>query len=451
MAKAARIQDTIQLLCKIFADCGIPKISPETFRQAKFNKPEASECLWQFLFHVVAFIEHIRENTAEPFQSSKGKASPSLCVAKVKIFYYNIGYTRSEFYNTSYCSGSRESLLAFGWLLNEVQLLNLMRTYHLNQAHMENTETNVGYQLMISSLVDEVLQMEEECTDIDTKLKSGDELCDCIQKLGWLNGKICLSYRQLAHTYANLLKLISRLDKYSYNASRQNSISFYGWYLLMHPRELSRQLKKLEHTVTALHSIMDWQQHDKIFWKWMESVIDAQRKMEDKATSEEDEVKIKLPLVDSLHHEVNDLYKKLVAILSEKESQIKAIKQCWEMKLPQLDAVELKKERHCINRELRSSTIYCQILEQQIPVYYENHSVNINKLLPQFIYAPPTATKLHKPLLEQYSQLGKVEDETFKLKQHIAEIDKKLSLLRTEVETEFDKLISSRKLTAFCM
>ena len=454
MAKAAKIQDTVQLLCKVFADCGIPKISPEMFRQAKFDKPEACECLWQFLFHVITFVEHMKDNIPDPYQPDNASTRLILCVARVKMFLHNLGYTRSEFYNATCLSGSRELLLAFGWLLNEVQLLRMMRAYHLEQACIQSVETNSGYHLMVTSLLDEVLHMEEECTDIDAKLKDAkcNQVSDCIQKLTWLNGRICMSYRQLSETYASLAKLMHQLDRYSHNETRQTSISFYGWYLLMHPRELSRQLKRLEHHTLALQSIMEWQQHDKIFWKWMESVIDAYKKAEIKSASE-DEVESKslkkLPSADLLRSEVNDLYKKLVQMLSEKESQIKSIRQIWGTKSSQTDAVELKKEMHQIDSELKSSTIYYRVLKHQTPVFYNKCPVNITRLLPEFIYVPATS-KSHKAL-EEVSQLSTTEDETRRLKQSIAEVDKKLSLLRTEVQAEFDKLISSRKLTAFCM
>ena len=135
-------------------------------------------------------------------------------------------------------------------------------------------------------------------------------------------------------------------------------------------------------------------------------------------------------------------------MLSEKESQIKSIRQIWDNKSSQVDAVELKKEMHQIDSELKSSTIYYQVLEQQTPEFYKKCPVNITKLLPEFIYVP--TSKSHKAS-EQFSQLSTTENETRKLKQSIAEVDKKLSLLRTEVQAELDKFISSQKLTAFCM
>ena len=87
------------------------------------------------------------------------------------------------------------------------------------------------------------------------------------------------------------------------------------------------------------------------------------------------------------------------------------------------------------------------------PKFCNKCTVNINKVLPEFIYVP-TAVKSHKSLsnLEQISQLRTtVKDETFRLKQNIAEIDEKLSSLATETQAELDKLISNRKLTVFYM
>ena len=454
MAKAAKIQDTVQLLCKMFTDCGIPKISPEIFRQAKFDKPEACECLWQFLFHVVTLFEHISDNIPEPYQHHKGDVKPILCMAKVKMSLHHLGYTRTEFYNTTYLSSSRELLLAFGWFLNEVQLLTMMRNYHLKQAHVQVVDPSTEYHLVLSSLLDEILLMEEECTDIDNRLKSGNQVSDCIQKLTWWNGRMCMFFRQLSETYISLVKLIFKLNRHSYCEIRQTSVSLYGCYLLMHPREMSWKLKKIEHHTMALQSIMEWQRHDKIFWKWMKSVIDAHEKPKAKlSTSKEDKITSKLlPSIDSLRNEVIILYKNLVQLLSEKEAEIKSLDQIWEAKLVQINAIELKKEMHRIDSELKSSTIYYQVLKQQTAVFYKISPVNITKLLPEFFYAP-TVSKSHKTSsnLEQVSQMSTTASEICKLKQSIGDTDKKLASLRTEIQIDFDKLITSRKLTAFCV
>ena len=450
MAKATKIQDSVQLLCKMFSDCGIPKISPEIFRQAKFDKSEACECLWQFLFHVVTLLEHIScDNIPESYLHNKGNTRPILCLAKVKMFLHNLGYTRTEFYNATYLSSSRELLLAFGWLLNEVQLLTMMRAYHLKQAHVQGVDLSTGYHLVLSLLQDEILCMEEECIDIDSRLKCGNQISDGIQKLTWLNGRMCMLYRQLSETYSSLVKLMHKLNRHSYCETRGTFVSLYGCYLVMHPHELSRQLKKLEHHSMALQSIIEWQQHDKIFWKWMESVTDAHEKA--KTTSKEkDRIKNKLlPSIDSLRDEVNNLYKHLLQLLNEKESQMKSLDQVWESKSVQINAIELKKEMHRIDSELKSSTVYYQVLKHQTPVFYKISPVIINKLLPEFVYEP-TVSKSHKTL-EQVSQISAIASEIRKLKQSIADTDEKLSSLRTEIQMDFDKLITGRKLAAFCV
>jgi len=449
MAKAARIQDTIHLLCKICCDCGIPKISPETFRLAKFNKAEACECLWNFLFHIISLIKHLTETPSEQFQPFSGVINSILCVAKVKAFLHDLGYARSEFYVASYVANSRELLLAFGWLLNEVQLLTMMRRYHLKQAHMEQIQPTSGYRVMVTTLLNEVSLLELECNEIDGMLQEGRQkgtICEGVKRLAWLNGRITLSYKQLSEAYSSLVKLVHRLDRFSYNETRQNQISFYGWYLLLHPQELSRQLKKLEHHVTALQSIADWQHHDALFWKWMESVIDCYKKDIVTGTST-------MPTKDSLLAATNKLYERTTLLLHEKEAQISAINQMWEARLLQVNKQDLKKELHCIDSELKSSVIYFEVLKSsykyrspQFPELNSHHSLIINRILPDFIYTPTVGNPAHKslPNLEQISCVElPVANEAVRLRQSVCEIDDQLSLLRAEIIARCDHLIST--------
>lgn len=445
MAKAARIHDTIQLLCRICCDCGIPKISPETFRLAKFNKLEACECLWMFLFHIISLIKHITETPSEQFQPHTGVINPNLCIAKVKTFVHDLGYARSEFYAATFTSQSRELLLVFGWLLNEVQLLTMMRRYHLMQAQMEQVQPTSGYRVMVATLLDEVSHFETECNEISGILTSeGSSICEGVKRLAWLNGRIMQSYKQLSEAYSSLVKLIHRLDRYSYNEMRQSQISFYGWYLLLYPQELSRQLKKLEHHINALQSISVWQHHDVLFWKWMESVIDSCGK---EIGTEAHAV----PTKDSLLTDTNTLFKRISVLLHEKEAQINAIKQTWEARSLQVNKQDLKKEMCCINNEFKSAMIYFEVLKSscrlpQIPELSSSQSLIANRILPDFIYTPAVAHPARKslPNLEQTSspQLL-VTNEIARLKQSVGEIDDKLSSLRTEMKAKCDRLISA--------
>lgn len=443
MAKAARIQDTIHLLCKICCDCGIPKMSPETFRLAKFNKTEACESLWFFLFHVSSLIKHVTETPLEQFQPYTGVINPTFCVAKVKTFLHDLGYARNEFYTASYATHSRELLLAFGWLLNEVQLLNMMRRYHLTQAHMEQVQPTSGYRVVVSTLLDEVSLLEVECSEIDRLLQEGGQensICEGVKRLAWLNGRIMLSYKQLSEAYSSLVKLVHRLDRFSYNEMRQNQVSFYGWYLLLYPQELSRQLKKLEHHVTALQSIADWQHHDALFWKWMESVIDSYKK----------DI-IAMPTKDSFFSTANALYERTTLLLCEKEAQISAINQMWKARLLKVNKQDLKKELYCIDDEFRSSVIYFEVLKHsygspQTPELNRHHSLIINRILPDFIYAPIVANPAYKslPNLEHTScVLLSVTNEAVRLRRSASEIDNQLSLLRAEIKLKCDDLIST--------
>ncbi|XP_065891726.1 tubulin epsilon and delta complex protein 1-like, partial [Dysidea avara] len=390
-----------------------------------------------------------KQTPSEQFQQHTGVINPAFCVAKVKTFFYDLGYVRSEFYAASYAAHSRELLLAFGWLLNEVQLLTMMRRYHLTQAHVEQVQPTSGYHVMVTMLLDEVSHLEMECSEISGALKSerrqNGSICEGVKRLAWLNGRIMLSYKQLSEAYNSLAQLIHRLDRFSYNETRQNQVSFYGWYLLLHPQELSRQVKKLEHHITALQSIAEWHNHDALFWKWMESVIDSCKKDIDTEANT-------MPTKDSLFANTDTLYKKITLLLHEKEAQISVINQMWEARSLQVNKQDLKKELCSIDNEFKSSVIYFEVLKSsyrspQAPELNRHHSLIINRILPDFIFTPIVAANpVHRSLhnLEQIScsQLS-VTNEVDRLRQCVSEVDDKLALLRTEVKAKCDSLISA--------
>ncbi|XP_029454695.1 tubulin epsilon and delta complex protein 1 isoform X4 [Rhinatrema bivittatum] len=117
MSRAAnvRLKEAIAALCRVLAELGI---NPETFRQAKFNRPEATAEFWKLLCCLLKKIHGDR--TSDPNNENIGT---QIRFVKSVLWYY--GYGNLDFYRLpdDGSQGSRELLLVFSWLLHKNHLL----------------------------------------------------------------------------------------------------------------------------------------------------------------------------------------------------------------------------------------------------------------------------------------------------------------------------------------
>ncbi|XP_063295022.1 tubulin epsilon and delta complex protein 1 isoform X2 [Pelobates fuscus] len=95
--------------------------SPETFRKAKYNRPEVASEFWKLLYCLLQQT-YQRNNCSSLANEKKGLENQA---KYVKCVLRHQGYGRSAFYDLP-CDGSegsRELLLAFSWLLKKFKLL----------------------------------------------------------------------------------------------------------------------------------------------------------------------------------------------------------------------------------------------------------------------------------------------------------------------------------------
>uniref|UniRef100_A0A9L0IPZ4 Tubulin epsilon and delta complex 1 n=1 Tax=Equus asinus TaxID=9793 RepID=A0A9L0IPZ4_EQUAS len=90
--------------------------SPETFRRAKFDRPEAAPALWRLLFHVLS---------PRPADDAAALPTPEAQARLVKSVLRSQGYPRRALVQLPEdgSQGSRELLLALSWLLARGPLL----------------------------------------------------------------------------------------------------------------------------------------------------------------------------------------------------------------------------------------------------------------------------------------------------------------------------------------
>ncbi|XP_068847570.1 tubulin epsilon and delta complex protein 1 isoform X2 [Capricornis sumatraensis] len=196
--------------------------SPETFRRAKFDRPEAAPALWRLLFRVLS-----------PLPADGALASLALEAQArwVKSALRSQGYPRRALVQLpdEGSQGGRELLLALAWLLARGPLPEQL----LTQSHVR--------------LGDEMPVCECEALASPGLPAPGVEAEGCvdIRHLQWLAGKLRLRWRNLM-------------------AGQQEQCALLG-----------KLLQLLETENARLEAALEWRRRELVFWQWMDTVLDA--------------------------------------------------------------------------------------------------------------------------------------------------------------------------------
>lgn len=219
--KSQGIRETIQLFANTLAGCGVPRIPSESFRQAKFNKPEASKTFWPLLFNVIQALNFLdgggcgEIGAKVSFQSVFSDEDQKLIYFTVRKHFYRAGYLRPEFYGD--CDvGSRELLLALAWLVHRWDLFTKLRMHRLRLA----CEVTVPLKHSRRLLVGEIYREAEE-TGNELKLtlrelegcEDSEALYKNLQKLTWLKGKLQKSWKSMLSAHLAYQKMAHSLHK----------------------------------------------------------------------------------------------------------------------------------------------------------------------------------------------------------------------------------------------
>lgn len=277
-AKVPGIRETIKVLLALLTDCGCPHVPSESFRQAKYDKPEAVKPFWKMLQHVLCVLDFlksgrmqdVREHTAT--SCSEDMKMVTLHVRKRAL---ELNYHRLEFYVDPV--GSCELLLFFAWLLQATSLISQLQSYHLNAAI-----SNMSISLPSSKhfLLDQVIKnttsvdREIQTLALDTRTMCQD---DALRKIQWLKGILQGTGRSVGNAHRAAVKLthtILQCCAGSASPSRRQPLSLHDFFLLRYPEQLLACEKRIEWHTTSLHNLLKWQQHEPVFWQWMESVLD---------------------------------------------------------------------------------------------------------------------------------------------------------------------------------
>ncbi|XP_054836301.1 tubulin epsilon and delta complex protein 1 [Eublepharis macularius] len=233
------------------------RVSPETFRLAKFDRPEASIIFWKLLYSLLTQIQG---------GEWKESADTGSQVRFVKSVAFSHGYRRLAFYDLP-CdgsAGSRELLLVFSWFLCRINLMEQL--------------------LMLNRVKpwDEVTV----CT-CDTTLKSWKEEKDLapeshskgqrdVRYLQWLNGRLQFQWRSWHTDQQEQCKLWHKVHSYTIGSHANPTTGHFSVTetdAVRHPDSCMQMLQLMESESSRLEAFLKWKPLELVYWHWMESVL----------------------------------------------------------------------------------------------------------------------------------------------------------------------------------
>ena len=475
-SRSQGIRETIQLLSTILSHCGLPRVPSESFRQAKFNKPEAINTFWTLLIHTVQTVQFLEcdgcgctPDSIQRIPEQKFKHA----VLEVRRYLFMLGYIRGEFYGSYDSVGSRELLLGFAWLVEKCNLFAKLRWYHLNAGNEVCVPLKPSRKFMLEhvekgaeSFRNEVrlllknLSLSEENEDTETLRQN-------LQKLMWLRGKIFCCWKSMLNAHHAYQKLANQLHKYTIRAPQHalpSHLTVHELFLLRYPDQLALHLKQVEHHVLALQKLAEWQYHEPTFWQWMESVLDLQEKedKEEKAlcteveqisnegkTKGEEAENCPCLSAETLSVEVRRLEREVLRLLQRSKPHSDKVHHVWRSKERHLDPEKLQRELQVIDKGLLSPYLSTE----------KSHTdpgglVQTLKPFDSAVYIPDVTAQKHKiqpyafPSLVQKQQevslrLLEASNTTLaQVEKELARLDENIQKLRSDISKQLQTLLA---------
>uniref|UniRef100_A0A2K6QVS5 Tubulin epsilon and delta complex 1 n=1 Tax=Rhinopithecus roxellana TaxID=61622 RepID=A0A2K6QVS5_RHIRO len=194
--------------------------SPEIFRRAKFDRPDATSALWQLLFRVLS-----------PLPAGSALASIALEVQArlVKSALCSQGYPRLALAQLPEdgSQGSRELLLALSWLLARGPVPEQM---------LAQTRVPLGDEMTVCQC-DALASLGPPAPHMETEGPVD------VRHVQWLMGKLRFRWRQLVSSQQEQCALLSKL------------------------------LRTLEQENRRLEAVLAWRRTELVFWQWMDTVL----------------------------------------------------------------------------------------------------------------------------------------------------------------------------------
>eukprot|EP00071_Canis_lupus_P044597 XP_022278154.1 uncharacterized protein C14orf80 homolog isoform X1 [Canis lupus familiaris] len=235
--------------------------SPETFRRAKFDRPEAAPPLWRMLFLALSPLP------GDCAPAPRAPPAPPALEAQVRLVKRALrsqGYPRRALAQLPEdgARGSRELLLALAWLLARGPLLERL---------LGRTRVRLGDEVALC-------QGEAPASPGPPAACGGADGPVDIRHLQWLMGKLRLQWRNLMTSQQEQCALLGKIHSYTRGCHSDRSLghlSVAETEMLRDPEGGRQLLRRLESENARLEAALAWRRRELVFWQWMDTVLGA--------------------------------------------------------------------------------------------------------------------------------------------------------------------------------
>ncbi|XP_053407512.1 tubulin epsilon and delta complex protein 1-like isoform X1 [Mercenaria mercenaria] len=424
----SNVREVIELLTKVFKDNGTTPIKAECFRAAKFNKNETTASLWRLLFELLYILNY--GPLEEYVNDFTDQLKPDELVIYTKYAMQEQGYFSREFSTLpdDMNMGSREILFAIGWLLSSKKVVDKF------------------IDLQCSPLDQEFPVQEPVVVEQQTRSTSKLGAIQKAQQLQFLNGRLCLSLKTLYSLYHEETRLQHQVHKSTMgvgSSAHTPHLSVIEVYLLRHPEQLKKCIQQLEKDNTRLERLLLWKEHEHIFWKWMESVL--QLKLEEASQNEEQVsnqpvVHYNIPV--DLLASVSMSRRNLESAIMKFEPIITQLEEIWETKQDDMTVDQMQKLDAAVKAEIQShqNNLEDRVLKHGPPLYRNS----------RLTFIKPSQKKLSNvqiPALNNVTTDGlsdpvNIQSEIESLQEHINQLECEIRRKERYYRNRLDKMAS---------
>ncbi|XP_030643288.1 tubulin epsilon and delta complex protein 1 [Chanos chanos] len=265
-AKSVKVKEVITALCKLLSALGIDSVpSAESFRRAKFNQADVTEELWKFLHSILMKVCVMECTYQDSAQSNLDSQSLFVRSALWHCGYGAEWVLEPKAGSLRVCVGSRDLLLAFGWILSSGNPLEFLLEEKAQQ--LERLSRSALDHMHL--LGDGDSQVDVSGTGEGGSKPINGEMQ--LRTLQWQYGKLKLHWRRLLAAQEERSRLTHRilsspapLPETSSTDSSHKTCS----------TALHKELEQIQSLNATLEAYLNWKSLEPLFWSWMDSVID---------------------------------------------------------------------------------------------------------------------------------------------------------------------------------
>ncbi|KAM7404089.1 hypothetical protein PAMA_004493 [Pampus argenteus] len=253
---SVEVKQVIGALCRLLAATGLDAVpAPETFRRAKFGgEVEVENQFWQLLANIFQTTRTISSEASTQLKEASEHRKLVAAGLWQTGYYADWMYVRKGRERERGEEGrfsSRDLLLALGWLLatGTLERLLTLRIWYLDKTLLAPAPTNP--------------QISHEVQLDSTSLR----------RLQWLIGSLRHQGRTLLSMHEERARLLHAVFSASLPPSLSSSSSSdRSSAVLREDCACTQQLCDL------LEAYLNWKQAERVFWTWMDSVVDCHLK-----------------------------------------------------------------------------------------------------------------------------------------------------------------------------